>query len=165
MRRLALLCMLALPAGPAAAQTAPARPADDLAALRALAEPPRSLFFRADEVEYGNAILEGEKADRQARDVMAGLQSPAAPAPEPEPPDAHLGALVYLGPDRWVLWLNGERRTPRDRGGAMRIVAVGPDRVRIGWTGAGAYQVDLKPYQTYLGAGRTVVEGRRGVGP
>lgn len=162
-----LACALALlAAGRVAAQPAPAtqpadRRADELAALDSLGAPTLSLFFLPAEMELGEALLQGQIADQQARE-LAEQQAVVPVAPPPPPPDVHLGALVYLGPDRWVLWLNGEARTPRSHGGEFRVVAVTADRARIAWAGGGGtpgYQVDLKPYQTYLAEAGSVVEG------
>lgn len=139
MTRLALLALL-LAAAPALAQTAAP-----------------SLFFTPDEVAIGERIMAGREPRPPAADG-----EPEYLGPPPVPPDIHLGALIFIAPGDWVLWVNGQRRTPRDSRGELEIAAVSRDRAEIVWRGdakAGPLRVRLRPYQTFIGSTGEILEG------
>jgi hypothetical protein len=161
---LALAAVLAA-AGHAAGQPAAAPGAVEAAQRAALAElaaGAASPFFTDLEVELAEALLEGARADEATR-LLTGDPAPPPPPPAPPRPNVHLGALIYFSPERWVLWLNGERRTPDNNDGGFRVVAVGRDQARIAWTGSDGsqpYTVTLKPQQTYIAGTGSLREGR-----
>jgi len=151
---LALALALAL-AGAANAQTA-----GDALAAAPVAAPgerfgaPRLLFLpeEREALEFG----------RQPPPVAVAEPETPAPAEAAEPPDAdapaapsrlRLDGLFYVGPERWSLWLNGERLD--SAGGTrpdIRILAVSPDAVRLSWRPAGAgssFRVLLRPNQVF----------------
>jgi len=129
-----------------------------LAGAPALAQAPTpapSLFFTPAEVAIGERILAG----REPKPVSA---SGEYQGPPPVPPDIHLGALIFVAPGDWVLWVNGQRRTPSDRRGELEISAVSRERAEIVWRGdvkGGPLRVRLRPYQTFVGSTGEILEG------
>ena len=121
-----------------------------------------SLFFSPAELEIGERIMDRRPPPQES----AATPVSTAPAPEeapPRPPDIYMGALIYLGPSQWSVWINGTRWTAaQPRSGDLRIAQVGPDRAEIIWTGdrkLGPLRVRLRPYQTFIGETGEIVEG------
>lgn len=137
--RHALYIAMACWAGAAGAQETPPKP---------------SLFFSPAEVEAINGLLTARQASLSATGEV--------PVPPPVPPDIHMGALIYLHPNDWVIWLNGVRRTPQNRGGEFEIAVVTPERAELVWRGdskAGPLRIRLRPYQTFVGTTGEILEG------
>jgi len=104
---------------------------------------PPSLFFSPEEVAAIEAAL-WQRAQGRAPEAAA---PPAAAAP---PRSLRLGAIIRFGPDRWTIWLNGERVTPANLPRAVRAIAVRPDAVTLDWFDVRRgtlVQVMLRPYQ------------------
>lgn len=102
---------------------------------------PPSLFFSPNEVAGIEAAL-WQRARGRAPET-------AAP-PVDAPRSLRLGAIIRFGPDRWTIWLNGERITPANLPRAVRAIAVRPDGVTLDWFDARRgtlVQVALRPYQ------------------
>lgn len=106
-----------------------------LATLPALAEPmPRSLFFSGDELAQINAAV--------AEEPLAGGKDAAL----------RLGAIMYLAPDRWTVWLQDRAFRPDTRDERISIVSVTPASVTLTVTSplTGQRQtVTLHPNQSY----------------
>jgi len=121
----------------------------------------------------------------EEREALAlGGRPPPAPAPDadgaadtgPVPPEAaeaeplppprlSLDGLLYLGPKRWAVWLDGERldSTGAGRRPDVRIHAVSGDAVRLSWFpngAAGPYSLLLRPNQVFdAGSGQVTEAG------
>jgi len=70
----------------------------------------------------------------------------------------HLGAVIYYGPDDWIVWLQGSRWTPETDRPDLHIADVQPNLVRVSWTatpGAAPLDITLHPHQTYRPAAIT----------
>jgi hypothetical protein len=94
--------------------------------------------------------------------VAAGGRVVPAPAATP-PAIIHLSAIVYHAPDDWRVWLNGRRYTPAAPPGAIEILEVTAEAVRLTWRGGpqqSARQVELQPNQSYLIASGEIIEGK-----
>lgn len=121
-----------------------------------------SLFFSPTEMEIGERIM--DRRPPPPENAALPVSAPSAPeeAP-PRPPDIYMGALIYLGPNQWSVWINGDRWTSaQPRSGDLRIAQVGPDLAEIIWTGdrrQGPLRVRLRPYQTFIGDTGEIVEG------
>lgn len=125
-------------------------------AAHAQQSPPPSLFFSADEVATIERLL-------KVREVVTKAVS-AVPAEEPRPPapDVYLGALFYAGPNEWAVWVNGAKRTTRQRIDDIEVVRVTPEGADLVWRGdpkGGPRRIQLRPYQTWIGATGEVLEG------
>ncbi len=70
----------------------------------------------------------------QRKDV-AGIPQSQAPVeiPELDFKAYYVSSIIYRGPKDWMIWLNSERVTPKRNKGRVRVVAVGPDYVRLSW--------------------------------
>ncbi len=79
----------------------------------------------------------------------ASILAPRAP-PEAEG-DIHLGAVLYYGPDDWVLWLQGKKWTPSTQSRDLRVLEVAEDEVRLAWreNGGAEKKIALKPDQSF----------------
>ncbi|MEQ8968730.1 MAG: hypothetical protein RID91_23130 [Azospirillaceae bacterium] len=121
----------------------------------------------------------------EEREALAfGGRPPPAPDPDadggagtgPAPPDAaeaeplppprlSLDGLLYLGPKRWAVWLDGERLDSTGAGlrPDVRIHAVSGDAVRLSWFPDGAtgpYRLLLRPNQVFdTGSGQVTEAG------
>lgn len=137
-----VLPALALALAAAAAGLVPAARAQGASAAVAL---PPSLFFSPDEVAAIEAAL--------WRRAQVRTPEAVAPLPTAVPRSLRLGAIIRFGPDRWTIWLNGERVTPANLPDAVRAIAVRPDGVTLDWFDARRgtlVQVALRPYQEIL---------------
>lgn len=81
----------------------------------------------------------------------------AASAPEkPEAPRRlRLDSLLYMGPGRWTVWLQGEKWTPQTKRADLRLVAVTADSVRLSYQPPGQntpQEIVLRPGQTWAPA-------------
>lgn len=125
---LALAAAAVAPA-PAAAQSAPLPP---------------SAFFSPDQVAAIEAAL---------RQRALGLPPESRPAVATAPRRLRLGAIVRFGPDRWTIWLNGERVTPANLPPAVQAISVAEGQVVMQWYDArhdAVVPVALRPYQELL---------------
>jgi len=125
-------------------------------AMAQQAQPRASLLFHPQEVEAIDRLLAGRAAS------LAAAETSGRTGPPPVPPDIHMGALIYLRPNDWVIWINGVRRTPRDRLGELEIAAVTAERAEIVWRGdaaAGPLRIRLRPHQTFIGTTGEIFEG------
>lgn len=84
-----------------------------LCAASAQAAP--SLFFTEEETAAIEEDLARHAQDFRARD--AGLLS--------------LESVVFYAPDRWTLWIDGEKWTPETRKEGLEIVDVAPDQAQL----------------------------------
>ncbi len=82
--------------------------------------------------------------------------------PKKSADDIHLGAVLYYGPDRWVVWLQGKRWTPETDSADMHVLAVQPGEVHLALvdvSDTAVLNITLKPHQTYQIATGKIVEG------
>ena len=144
------------------------------AAARAADQPEPAVT--ADAVEPrkapGDSLLFSSRAQRlieEARLRHGGTPRVAAtarvvPTPAATPPAIiHLSAIVYHAPDDWRVWLNGRRYTPAAPPGAIEILEVTADAVRLTWRDGPqqrAREVELQPNQSYLTASGEIIEGK-----
>lgn len=127
-------------------------------AARAQTAPP-SLFFSEDEVATIQRLFKARETEAKARAVVT---TKAPEEPRPVPPDIYLGALLYSGPNDWAVWVNGVKRTTRQRANDIAVVSVSPDGAELVWLGdprGGPKRLQLRPYQTWVGATGEVLEG------
>lgn len=106
-----------------------------------------SLFFTSDETR---AI---EEAVRRAPPTRAGNAAGVV----------HVGAILYYGPERWTVWLQGERWTPATRRDGLAILAVNAESVRLSVTpapGTPPATVTLRPWQSWNFLTGKVTNGR-----
>lgn len=86
-----------------------------------------------------------EELDRVERLIAAGMinvseEDATEAAQEAKPMEAisfpayRVASIVYRSPSDWMVWLDGKRVTPKRNDGAVRVVAVGPDSVRLSWS-------------------------------
>jgi hypothetical protein len=128
------------------------------AAARAQTAPP-SLFFSEDEVATIQRLFKARETEAKAR---AAIATRAPEEPRPVAPDIYLGALLYSGPNDWAIWINGVKRTTRQRANDIAVVSVTPDGAELVWLGdprGGPKRLQLRPYQTWVGATGEVLEG------
>ena len=107
--------------------------------------PSSSLFFSADESKQVESLVSKMSPTKSADDV-------------------HLGAVLYYGPDKWVLWLQGKRWTPETDSADMHVLRVQPGEVRLALiepSDINVRNITLKPHQTYQVATGKIVEGPR----
>ena len=112
-------------------------------------------------VIYGHSFWE--------RDLMNVQQNFAAPIPmdhtavtKPAPyafpyQELRLDAVLYYAPERWVLWMQGERIMPDTKRDDFQILEVLPQEVRLRLTGI-KDDVVLNPHQAYQIDTGTVIE-------
>lgn len=76
--------------------------------------------------------------------------------------DIRLGAVLYYGADDWVLWLQGEKWTPKTAHEDIQVLAVTEDHVRLLWRknkDRKPVEVTLRPHQSYrLATGEMTTE-------
>lgn len=76
--------------------------------------------------------------------------------------DIRLGAVLYFGPNDWVLWLQGEKWTPETARDDLQVLDVAEDHVRLLWQknkGEKAVEILLKPHQAYrLATGEIITD-------
>jgi hypothetical protein len=144
------------------------------APLPALAAADESLLFTADELSRIREAMAARESALRGRPEP--VRTAPATAPLPEAPRfsgtaaLNLGAILYLGPDRWQIWLNGLPFTvsPGEEAANIRILSVTPGKVRLdvsGLAGENRAAVTLSPNQTYLLDSGRVVEGRPAPAP
>lgn len=74
----------------------------------------------------------------------------------------HCGSLVYVGPDQWTVWLQGEKWTPQTDRPNLHILSVTPDSVRLSILMRGEKEpreVTLRPNQSLNLLTGAVMEG------
>ena len=106
------------------------------------------------------------------RDSLMELQENAGFAEALETREFALDAIMYLGPETWTIWINGEAfkpdRVPED----VRIVSVTPGSADIVWFADPGNPSDVRefrllPGQAYIADTGTIIEAsqRRSVAP
>ncbi|MGE3623063.1 MAG: hypothetical protein AB7H77_04205 [Bdellovibrionales bacterium] len=101
-----------------------------------------SVFFSAEEIETINLPTATAPPALAARDI-------------------HLDAVFYYGPKNWAVWIDDVRWTPETTRGDLKIIAVEPNAIRLGWDPADpARIVTLRPHQTFQSSTGRIVEGR-----
>ena len=106
------------------------------------ADAPPSLFFTPDEVRRIEPLAAKAAAQRNDRDAV------------------HLEAILYYGPQNWIVWLNGKRWTPATHTPEIQILEVQSEHIRLQTTDA-PRDVTLKPHQIFHPARGTITEDRR----
>ncbi len=74
----------------------------------------------------------------------------------------HCGSLVYVGPDQWIVWLQGEKWTPQTDRPNLHILSVEPESVRLSILMRGEKEpreVILRPNQSLNLLTGAVMEG------
>ena len=68
-------------------------------------------------------------------DPSTGEPAPVVPQTVPDLnfPVYHVASIVYRSPRDWMVWVNGNRITPKRNNGEMRVVGVRPDQVQLSW--------------------------------
>ncbi len=117
-----------------------------------------------DSLLFSRRIQDLLEAARRARGaaVSAAPADPASPLPVAGPGALHLSAILYEGPSDWQIWLNGRSFAQSGVAGAVEVLRVQRDSVRLKWRGAGARrpaEITLRPNQTYIVATGEIVEG------
>ena len=82
---------------------------------------------------------------------IAQAQSLAKGIDKPTMPDISLGAVMYVAPNDWVLWLQGQKWTPATVHEDLKVVGVQPDKVHLIWhrPDGGKQDIFLSPHQTF----------------
>ncbi|WP_372827697.1 hypothetical protein [Polaromonas sp.] len=102
-------------------------------------------------------------SEREESLLLEAMRRPPAPAtPRPVSADLHLSAIIYLGPDNWVIWINGRPLRSGEQHGSLRVLKVTPAQVlltadqgdRAGLTPI----IALRPQQSYLAATGQIVD-------
>lgn len=110
------------------------------------APPATSLFFSVEESKHIDSLMEQMKPKPG---TLHGI---------------HLGAVMVYSPDRWTIWLQGERWSPETSHPNLQVVSVEPNEVHLNWRQSGASpprDIFLRPYQTYLPSSGKIIEGLR----
>ena len=132
----------------------------------------RSLMLSREEaalIEDAKLVAAEFAASRASLEDLTGLDAPlygrvdsldGEPAETGPLPDLRLDAILYLSPESWTVWINGEALTPAAMPASYRIGAIGPRSVEIAWQpeGAAARRFVLEPGQVYVAATGAVVE-------
>jgi len=74
----------------------------------------------------------------------------------------HLGSIVYVGPENWVVWLQGDKWTPETDRPNMHIVEVTANEVLLSLVprrDEPPQTVTLRPHQSYNLLTGEVIEG------
>lgn len=132
------------------------------------------LLLTAEEAERLRAIfVERTAATTRTEPDSQNHVAPAEPAimvtdepgtesdePPPPPDPVKLDALVYIGPDTWSFWLDGNRFTPRRTPVGFTVERVTGKAVRLRWRphDQRTYVFTLKPRQRFDPATRQVLD-------
>jgi len=132
------------------------------------------LLLTAEEAERLRAIfVERTAATTRTEPDSQNHVAPAEPAimvtdeagteadePPPPPDPVKLDALVYIGPDTWSFWLDGNRFTPRRTPAGFTVERVTGTAVRLRWRPheQRTYVFTLKPRQRFDPATRQVLD-------
>ena len=128
------------PAAPATADAAPAVPAIDLTAPFA-----DSLFFSpAERVALRSAVV-GKVTGTAALNAGSTINIPAKRV-------IMLSGVYYKSSTDWVVWINGQKMTPKSLLPEVMDVSVRDDKVSLKWFDIGlndVISITLRPHQTY----------------
>lgn len=100
------------------------------------------------------------EAERQQIDEE--FQNNRAAYATPDEHNIHLGAVLYYGPQRWVVWLQGKSWMPETQDNDIRILEVTARQVKLQWkssTQEAGDEITLRPHQTYNRMTEEVSEG------
>jgi hypothetical protein len=70
------------------------------------------------------------------------------PPAEATPPVLRVDAIIYNGPEDWVVWINGEKHVPGGASGQLKVVDVSARHVTVRWQEADAREdivLDIAP--------------------
>lgn len=104
-----------------------------------------SLFFSPVELATIQKALAGSVTGTAAL-------SNQAPAVIPQRRVIMLAGVVYKGPEKWIIWLNGQKVTPQQLLPEIMDIRVEQDRVHLEWFDIGINNVislTLRPHQVY----------------
>lgn len=99
-----------------------------------------SVFYKPNDIGKLKAAL--DIADALARKAALGvskIEEAIIPMPEPpkieisEYPVFHLSSIMYQGPGKWVIWLNGNRTTSKNLPPDLSVIAINTQQVRFEW--------------------------------
>lgn len=106
-----------------------------------------SVFYSNSDIDAMKAVLDNverilavggtpQVLDLEERDgalVQAAADAPPEVIPSLEFPAFHVASILYHGRGNWMLWINGQRVTPKRPFAGLEVTAVGPDQVSIAW--------------------------------
>lgn len=158
----ALIASICWPCGPSGAQGAPAtQPPPIPAAVKTDSADGRftgSLFMSTIETVAIQQILSGKAFGADTLKIEEN-------APVPSIPTISLSGVVYHGPDDWIVWMNGEKVTPKNRLPEIIDIQVeNSSRVNLKWYDVSrrkVISVTLRPRQTYDIATDTIWPGEK----
>ncbi|HQS31393.1 MAG: hypothetical protein B7Y03_00310 [Polaromonas sp. 24-62-144] len=94
--------------------------------------------------------------------IEAMTPRPAPPKPQAVVADLYLSAILYVGPQNWVIWVNGRPLRAGDQHGALRVLKVSAAQVQLtvenGEGEARTPVITLRPMQAYLASTYRVVD-------
>lgn len=148
--RSAILALLLAAALPAQAQT-PAAEELDLETL------PATLLLSPEEMVAVEAAIAAGPLARIPRD-----QEDVDPDRFRLRQNLYVSAIVYAGPGKWTVWVNGTPISPGTQPGLFEVIDVGPTHVQIAvpWGAEGTRDVVLRSHQTFVPRHGHVLEGR-----
>jgi hypothetical protein len=105
-----------------------------------------SVLFSDDTMQQvRNALDQAERAIAEGRSPVApsvvatpGATEPVVASAAPPPPQLqfpvfHVASIAYRSPKDWMLWINGQRATPKRPFVGIEVVGVVKDRVTLRW--------------------------------
>lgn len=111
-----------------------------------------SLFYRPAMMQrLDSALSIADVIANQPKDlspVDEVIAAPTAPKIElTEYPVFYLSSIVFSARNRWTLWLNGNRVTPKELPQDIEVVGISPDSVRLRWKpmAFGAIKMNWQP--------------------
>jgi len=79
----------------------------------------------------------------------------------------HLDSILYFGPGKWRVWIEGEKWGPDTQKPHLRIIKVTSETVRLAYTPTGLSsgeneekEITLRPHQNFDPATGVIAEGR-----
>lgn len=91
---------------------------------------------RTERIMDAGGIIAGPSVDERTPNTPEGgvpVVTEAEVIPELIFRAYHVSSIMYQSPKVWAVWINGERITPKRNKRRARVVAVGPDYVRLNW--------------------------------
>lgn len=153
---LALSLLTAPAAAPAAAQAPQVQDAGATAPPLDLETLPATLLLGVEEmVNIETAIASGPLA-------RMGSADETDPTRFRLRHNLYVSAILYVGPDDWTVWVNGQAIGPEAPPGLFEVIEVGPAFVRLAvpWGEGGTRDVLLRTHQTFVPRRGDVLEGR-----
>lgn len=103
----------------------------------------KSAIFPDSDIELMRTALDKSErimaAGQMPSPEMETVQTPVEAAPPPQQlpdllfPVYHVSSILYHSPGDWMVWLNGQRVTPKRNKGDVRVTGVSRDFVQLSW--------------------------------